>query len=316
MKSLKLFVSCLPGDTKTEELISLFRKHAQVTSITLARKTNKKHQPYCAGYGFVVCPDVQQAKLLLNKSKILVYKKRQLIFREFKSGKGLQQEKQIIVSRRLFIGNIPPTVGSSELEALFSKFGPIEAIYIVNKPQQNGLFYGYTVFESASSASKALTSKFSLQIHGSLIRVEAFNGKKYQEGSNHISQSKDPRQSNSQRLPKPAPASSNQSSQLLWVAQPPIPSYRLNHQKFGPNDSQESPDGTGFSYYLAGGLLGRIKANHASPNIQIRVRGRGQVSAPLPSSTPPHLTFPEYRGSFKRPLISSKVTIESGFPDC
>lgn len=178
MKSAKLFVGCLPGDAQTSELTALFRRHAQINSITLAKKANEQGNSYCVGYGFVICQDRLNANKLLQKSRKLLYRDRLLIFREFKSGKNLIQEKNEVTSRRLFIGNLPPSATDRDLEHLFSKFGQLETAYIVDKPQSNGRYYGYVVFLTESAVYGALNLASSLQIHGSSIKLEPFNGKK------------------------------------------------------------------------------------------------------------------------------------------
>lgn len=180
MESSKVFISCLPGDTNPEELLQLLQSHAGVVNVTLATKHKSHQESYCLGYGFATCSSNQQAKKLLDLSdqQRIYYKKRPMIIREFKSGRFLNEEKEQIYARRLYIANIPRKVTTKQLKDVFAPYGTLEALYTVYKPQNKGYKCGYAIYKEQHSAQKAIQACSGIVLNNSRIRVKNFVNKK------------------------------------------------------------------------------------------------------------------------------------------
>ena len=127
----KLFIGSIPGDTDAADLLSLFRKHANVIKVTLAFEKKKKKTALCKGYGFALCHSEADLQTLLSLKGRLFYRDRQISLREFQVGSQLRDNRLAFNMRRIFVGNVPDGTTVKDLESLFSSFGDIANIYFV-----------------------------------------------------------------------------------------------------------------------------------------------------------------------------------------
>lgn len=178
MSSAKLFVVSLPADAKTEELTNILRTYAEVNSVTLAWGKSPQGKKHSLGYGFVICTDVQNAQKLLNLSKKIKYKSRSLIFKEFKTGKKLKTEKSGFYFRRIFVHNISLKTNDKELGNFFSKYGPVEAAYVVDSPGPKRALFGFVVFKYEEDVANLLSLPNCFHLNGHSVRIQKYLGKK------------------------------------------------------------------------------------------------------------------------------------------
>lgn len=175
---MRVFIGCVPGDSRNDELVSLLGQYARVSSVMLATDTNPSGMEYCLGYGFAVCDTKDDVQALIALSSKLTYKDRFITLREYKVGSKLKEDKKNFNKRRLFIGNIPRGTTNDQIAEIFSKFGPIENVYFVNTEKEQDYKYGYIVFQEAKTAERALCDTQGIQIGSFKLRVEIFGGKR------------------------------------------------------------------------------------------------------------------------------------------
>lgn len=158
MKNCRVFIGCIPGESKQQEILEVLNKFAQVISVKLSVGRNSQNQEYCLGYGFAVCESKGEMEKLLENSNAIRYRGRCISLKEYKAGSKLKEEKKDFNRRRLFIGTVPKVCLASELKELFLKFGEIENIYFVDQSCEQDHKYGYIIFKNQVSAQAALAS--------------------------------------------------------------------------------------------------------------------------------------------------------------
>lgn len=178
MRGFRVFVGCIPGNTVASELLELFNKYVPVESVSLALDTNSDLTEFCLGYGFAICSSEEAMRALLDLSGTVTYRNRTITLREYKIGAKLKEDKNKFNQRRLFIGNIASCVQVDTLLDLFSKFGTIENLYLVDHTLNQPFKYGYVIFNNESSASMALLEMNNFHLKGHRLRIEQFIGKK------------------------------------------------------------------------------------------------------------------------------------------
>lgn len=193
-----MFVGCIPGNTVASELLELFNKYVPVESVSLALDTNSDLTEFCLGYGFAVCQTRAAIDFLVSLSGKITYRNRQITLREYKVGSRLKHEKSNFNRRRLFIGDIPSRVAVSALRDIFSQFGPLSNLYLVDQSTSQPLKYGYAIFQHENAATLALKECRNFELEGRKIRVEAFTGRK--ETGSHKSRTNQVVASNEEKL--------------------------------------------------------------------------------------------------------------------
>lgn len=173
----KLFIGSIPGDTDADDLLSLFRQHANVINVTLAYEKKNK-TALCKGYGFALCPSEADLQALLSLKDQLFYRDRLISLREFQVGSQLRENRLAFNMRRIFVGNVPDGINVKDLESLFSSFGDIANIYFVKGDQSDGARFGYIVYQDIEAAQRVLASKQRFFIRRQQLRVEEFGGKR------------------------------------------------------------------------------------------------------------------------------------------
>lgn len=178
MKGLRVFIGCIPGNSDTQELVTLLSQFAKIQGVMLASDKNPAGDEYCLGYGFAVCESKDDVEALLAQSNKLTYRGRFITLREYKVGSKLKEDKKKFNRRRLFIGNVPQLTSNDDIAQIFSKFGPIENVYFVNQGKEQCYKYGYIVFHDEKAAEKAICDAQGVQIGSYKLRVEYFGGKR------------------------------------------------------------------------------------------------------------------------------------------
>lgn len=76
------------------------------------------------------------------------------------------------MSQKLYVGNLPFSVGDNELKELFSSYGEIsEAIVIKDKFSGRSKGFGFVTFANDADAEKAISEMNEKEIEGRSIKV-------------------------------------------------------------------------------------------------------------------------------------------------
>ena len=172
---IKVFVGSIPANTDEKELLQYLLRFATVLSISLAKNKTKTKQNSCKGFGFITCKSEEDFEALLALNSQICYRGRFLTFREFKTGADLQEEISSFNERRLFVGNICPSVQPDDLADVFKQFGPIENVYLVNDEQSKKSKFGYVIMKNIRDAHSILEHGPCLYLKGRLLKLEKFN---------------------------------------------------------------------------------------------------------------------------------------------
>ena len=124
----KIFLGCVPGTAKENDLLQLFSSLGDIKEISLRyRKSDGK----CAGFGYLICSDSSTYQRILQ-TKNFNFKGRKIICSKFlKDNKSKVKAKNSLKKRKLLIKNISGDVDQDELTKFFENFGKVEIAYIV-----------------------------------------------------------------------------------------------------------------------------------------------------------------------------------------
>jgi RNA recognition motif-containing protein len=172
---IKVFVGSIPANTDEKDLLHFLLRYVNVLSISLAKNKTKAKQNSCKGFGFITCKSEQDFEALLALNSQVCYRGRFLTFREFKTGADLQQEISSFNERRLFVGNICPSVQPEDLADVFKQFGPTENVYLVNDELSKKSKFGYVIMKNIRDADSILKHGPCLFLKGRLLKLERFN---------------------------------------------------------------------------------------------------------------------------------------------
>ena len=144
----------------------------------------------CKGFGFVRCSSRSDMLKLISLNSRLEFRGRLLTLRQFKTGKELQEEIDEFNERRVFVGNICSTVQLDELWHLFSKYGPIENVYLVNDEGSKKSKFGYVIMKQTKDADNILYDRSGIYYKERLLSISKFNpdirNQKYTEKRNQM----------------------------------------------------------------------------------------------------------------------------------
>jgi len=78
-----------------------------------------------------------------------------------------------MVEKRIFVGNLPWSVGFDKLKELFASYGEIEdAIVVTDKQTKKSRGFGFVTFKDSSSVEKAVAEMNAKNIEGREITVK------------------------------------------------------------------------------------------------------------------------------------------------
>lgn len=171
----KLFIGSLPPLTTNKDIRCYFSSMAiPVIDIKLSFDYNHK---ICKGFGFVEIPSDTDIELFLKQEHIILGRK--VSCEAYLSGKQLQQRKEILSKRKVFVTNLPDYMSNFQLKRLFAQFGEVEHAYrSLRHGQKVRMSFGYVIFKNPNSAQWC-TKQGKLFInndHG-FVYVEEFNSK-------------------------------------------------------------------------------------------------------------------------------------------
>jgi RNA recognition motif-containing protein len=106
----------------------------------------------------------QEHDHILSQSSFYL-KGRKFFVKPYLVGEELQQFKENIKKRRVFVHNIPSNVSNTNLGTIMEIFGPVEDSYLIydqhlpfNKKNFKSKRFGYVIFEKEADAQMAIIS--------------------------------------------------------------------------------------------------------------------------------------------------------------
>jgi RNA recognition motif-containing protein len=76
------------------------------------------------------------------------------------------------MGNKVYVGNLPFTIGQAELKALFDEFGEVaEAVVIADKYSGRSKGFGFVTFASDEEAKKAVDAMNEKEIEGRALKV-------------------------------------------------------------------------------------------------------------------------------------------------
>ena len=170
----RVFVGSVPANTDRYHLLAFIRRYVKVLDLTLAISTKRKDEGKCKGFAFVACENEEDMLNLLELNSRLRYQDRILTFREFQTGKQLESEMVNFKERRIFVGNICPSVTVDDLRELFTKFGVIENVYLVNDEHSSNSKFGYVIMKRKKDADQVLDEMSEISLKGRKLKLDRF----------------------------------------------------------------------------------------------------------------------------------------------
>lgn len=189
-KSLSAFVTGLCGLIKKKDLHKyLSTKCEGIKAVYLPNKRK-------AGYAFV---ETKTKKALKNflALKGLSFNNRELTIKEFLRGGKLQEFKNEVNSRRLFVHSIPQKWKDEDLRQLFASYGAIEDAFVIrDRYTKKSKCFGYAIFEEKEDAVN-VARRGCVRFKGSVVKVKMHEKKAKGEkkgskkkSKNHLKQRK------------------------------------------------------------------------------------------------------------------------------
>lgn len=180
----KIFLGCLPADSKAEELTQYFNKYCtSLKKMKIKYRSNK----VCAGYGYFLA-EISDESLLRMTSEQHYYKERSIECRLYLTGKALTEYQNSFNKRRVYVGDLSPYLTEKELFKAFAPLGKVKRAYIANNPDKHGKIFGFVVFFDKETA-KSVVSRTEIFISGRRVEIKEVTvqqqqtkGKKKEEG--------------------------------------------------------------------------------------------------------------------------------------
>jgi len=169
----KLFVSGLAGDTSKKDFEAYFSELlGEELSILIPR--NEHNPQFCQGFGIVTLASESLLKTLLE-ARAIQFKERLIHFTPYFSQHELDQRRQEIVERRIFITS--PMLRHLNLFEIFTQFGEVEDAYIIRDSKKGTpLNYGFILFEH-TSAAKSAVKQGTIVVGNTFVRACRFTQK-------------------------------------------------------------------------------------------------------------------------------------------
>ena len=89
----------------------------------------------------------------------------------------------MFVGKRLFVGNLPHQVSSSDLDQLFSEFGTVQSVQIVlGRHSDRSKGFGFVEMDSEAEAQAAIQGLLDREIDGRRLTVDEARPRTYRGG--------------------------------------------------------------------------------------------------------------------------------------
>jgi cold-inducible RNA-binding protein len=89
----------------------------------------------------------------------------------------------MFVGKRLFVGNLPQEVSSADLNQLFSEFGTVQSVEIMQGRDSNrNKGFGFVEMDSEAEAQAAIQGLLDREIDGRRLTVDEAKPRRYRGG--------------------------------------------------------------------------------------------------------------------------------------
>ena len=89
-----------------------------------------------AGFCIITVPDLASKQTIFRSD--IIFKDRKLDIKEYRSGKELENQKDIEHKKRIIIKKLPSKIDKTEVRNFFEKFGDIEKFFSLKAEQSKG----------------------------------------------------------------------------------------------------------------------------------------------------------------------------------
>lgn len=152
IQSVKIFLGCLPGDTKTEELSAYFKDYCtEIVKIKVKYRNNN----ICSGYGYFIAR-FRQEGLTTMLAMQHFYKQRSIECRVYLTGEDLKNYQIEFNKRRVYVGKLPDGLKDMELFNAFSRVTEVRRAYVANNPDKEGNSFGFVILGNEQDAGYLL----------------------------------------------------------------------------------------------------------------------------------------------------------------
>lgn len=163
-KLYTIFIGCIPGKTKPEDLLKKYSPLGEIFDINI--KMKKKSAG--SGYGTFNTYDKDLFKKVTGTPQKL--HGRDIICREYLHGKGKEKYLEEANKKRVYIKPLDLSWSDDDIYNFFSKFGEIERAYAIRNSFGQSKGFGYVNFSSIEEANDAL-KKQRFNFGGNIIEI-------------------------------------------------------------------------------------------------------------------------------------------------
>ena len=195
-KKYRVFVAGLSNEMTHQGLINYFKSIYPSTISFISKGFGSQKKKIC-GFGFLLLGSKEDLNAILLQ-KTFFYKSRHLRAEPYLKDRGLEEHKEDLDSKRVFIGRVPQNMNSTSLWRILEEdVGAVENAYVVNntkrekkKHKKKHKGFGYAVFASSEIALKAQSMKgLYVQEFESFLNFEKVRGKKTQKNKKNFERS-------------------------------------------------------------------------------------------------------------------------------
>ena len=154
-KALTVFITGIHGLTKESDFAKFIRRQVKgIKSVSLPRNCQN------GGYAFVEMVDKKALHGILKK-EFFLFKGRKIVVRKYMQGKDLQNYKDSVNSRRLFVCSVPKGMSDNEFLNIFSEYGTPEEAYIIRRGKDHqSRGFGYVVYDNKALSERVASVMF------------------------------------------------------------------------------------------------------------------------------------------------------------
>jgi len=175
MTDFQIFLGCVSGTAKNEEIFNFFSSFGPILEVNLRiRKSDGK----CAGFGYLKCQNKQTYEKILKQKKVK-YRGRNIVVTQFLAHNDMANNRDSLKKRKVLVKNIPKGITEEEYIKFFEKFGKVEIGYIVNlnKPDSTQKLHGFVIYSDEEAARKVVDQQ-PITLRGQLVNLKFQKKKK------------------------------------------------------------------------------------------------------------------------------------------
>ncbi|CAD5115907.1 DgyrCDS4842 [Dimorphilus gyrociliatus] len=171
----KLFIGGLSWLTEHDSLYKYFVKYGEIVDCVVMYNIRTKKS---RGFGFIKFSQEEAAdKVLLDAPHIIDDKEVDV---KICNPRHLNQgpiKKDLVMSRKVFVGGLPLTCSSLQLKNVFSQYGKVEEAVVINDSTEKSRGFGFITFRDVTDAEKICKLHF-FQINDKQVECKKAQTKK------------------------------------------------------------------------------------------------------------------------------------------